>query len=202
MENQIFVIENIFWKSLAIKGDEFWLSQDQVSDFEKFEKGIKKTGLMKSGQAYPLSSIIEISFNEASESVKLKYQNEKGKQKKLNIGFGDKDLSNQFGQFLGEKLGMKKSQKQESQLKPLLLNCLYLIFSIGVTFVLATIEDTNELTGGGTRRSQSGKAILKLIVDTIGQTGVIIVGSLISLFLIYRLYNRFKNPAYEVLYKR
>lgn len=202
MENQIFAIKNTFWKSLAIKGDELWLSQDKVNDLEKFEKSLQKTGLMKSAYAYPLSTIAEISFNEASESVKLKYQDEKGKQKKLNIGFGDKDLSNQFGQFLGEKLGMTKSQKQEEQLKPLALNALYLVVAIGGTIVLSTMSDTNELADRGTRRSRNRGAFFQLIVDTIGQTGVIIIGSLISIYLIYRLYKRFKNPANEVVYQK
>ena len=202
MENQIFEIESTLWKSLAIKGDELWISQDKVSNFEKFEKGIRKSGLMKSAYAVPLSSISEISFNEASESIKLKYEDEKGKQKKLNIGFGDKDLSNQFGQFLGDKLGMKKSQKQEGQLKPLLLNVLYLILSVGGTIFLATMEDTDELTDRGTRRSRNKGAFLKLIVDTIGQTGVIIIGTLISIYLIYQLYKRFKNPANQVVYQK
>lgn len=202
MENQIFGIESTFWKSLAIKDDELWLSQNKVNDLEKFESAIQKTGMLKSAYSYPLSSISEISFNEASESVKIKYQDEKGKQKKLNIGFGDKGLSNQFGQYLGDKLGMTKSQKQEGQLKPLLLNLLYLVLSIGGTIFLGTMEDTNELTDGGTRRSRNKGAFLKLIVDTIGQTGVIIIGSLISIYLIYQLYKRFKNPAIEVVYQK
>ncbi|HAP60959.1 MAG TPA: hypothetical protein DCR93_16145, partial [Cytophagales bacterium] len=61
---------------------------------------------------------------------------------------------------------------------------------------------TNTLTDGSSRRSRSRGAILKAIVDTLGQTGVIILGSLVSLFLIYRLYKRFKNPATEVQYHK
>ncbi len=201
MENQIFAIESTFYKSLVIKGDELWLSQNKVTDLEKFETAIQKTGMMKSAYAYPLSAISEISFNEASESVKLKYQDEKEKQKKLKISFGDKGLSNQFGQFLGDKLGMTKSQQQEGQIKPLLLNVFYLILAIGGTIFLAAMDDTNQLTDSGSRRSRNKGAFLKLIVDTIGQTGVIIIGTLISLYLIYQLYKRFTNPANEVVYQ-
>jgi len=100
MENQIFTIETTFWKSLVVLENEFWLSQSNVSTLEEFEQAVQKTGMMKSAFAYPLSSISKNSFNEASESVKLNYQNEKGKQKKLNIGFGDEELSNEFGYFL------------------------------------------------------------------------------------------------------
>ena len=201
MENQIFAIESTLWKSLLLKDDELWLSQNKVSSLEKFESAVQKTGMLKSAYAYPLSSISEISFNEASESVKLKYQNEKGKQKKLNIGFGEETLSNQFGHYLGEKLGLAKSQKQESQLKPLLLNLVYIIITVGATFFLATMEDSSELTDSGSRRNRNKGALMKMLVDTVGQTGVIIIGSLIAVFLIYRLYKRFKNPANEVVYQ-
>lgn len=202
MENQIITIESTFYKSLAIKGDELWLSANKEADFGTFENGINKTGLMKAAYAYPLSSITEISFNEATESIKLRYEDENGKLKKLNLKFEDKDFSNQFGDYLGEKLGMTRSQEQERQWKPLLMNLFYLIVAIGGTYATAMIDDTEELTDGGSRKSRSRGAILKLIVDTVGQTGVIIIGSLISLYLIYRLYTRFKNPANEVVYQK
>ncbi len=202
MENQIIAIESTFYKSLAIKGDELWLSTNKESDFGTFENGINKTGIMKAAYAYPLSSITEVSFNEATESVKLRYEDEKGKLKKLNIKFEDKDFSNEFGAYLGEKLGMTRSQEQERQWKPLLTNLFYLIVAIGGTYAIAMVEDTAELTEGSSRKSQSRGAILKLIVDTVGQTGVIIIGSLISLFIIYRLYTRFQNPANEVVFQK
>lgn len=201
MQNQIFAIENTYWKSLALTGDEFWLSQNKISDPDKFAAAVQKTGMMKSAYAYPLSSISEISFNEASKSVKLKFQNEKGVQKKVNLGFDDKALSNQVGHYLGEKLGFSKSEAQEQQLKPLLLNLLYVLLAIGGTIFLASMGDSGELTESGTRRGRSRGAILQLIYDILGQTGVIIVGSLITLFLVYQLYKRFTNPAKEVVYK-
>lgn len=202
MENQIFAIESTFYKSLAIKGDELWLSNNKESDFGTFENGIKKTGLMKAAYAYPLASITEISYNEASERIKLRYKDDNGKLKKLNIKFDDQERSNRFGAFLGEKLGMTRSQEQERQWKPLLTNLFYLIVAIGGTYALAMIDDTTELTDGGSRKSRSRGAILKMIVDTIGQTGVIVIGSLISLYLIYRLYTRFQQPANEVVYQK
>lgn len=202
MEDQIYVIKSTLWKSMAVKGDELWLSQNTVNDIYKFESAIEKTGILKSAYAIPLASISEISFNEANESVKLRYKDEKRIGRKINARFGNRNLSNQFGHFLGEKLGMTKSRKQERQIKPLLLNLLYLVLSIGGTIFLATMEDTNGLTDGVTRRSRSRGAFLKIIVDTIGQTGVIIIGTLVSIYFIYELYKRFKNPADEVLFKK
>lgn len=202
MENKIFAIESTFWKAIAITEHELWLSQDKVRDLEKFEKGIQKAGLLKSSYAYPLTSVSQISFNEASESINVRYQNEKGKEKKLNIKFENKDLSNEFGEYLGNKLKLTKSQKQEKQLKPLLLNIFYVVVSIVVTVLFATMDDTDDLTDGGTARQRGKRAFVKLIVDTIGQTGVIIIGFLATTFFLYQLYNRYKNPSSEIVFQR
>lgn len=202
MENQIFIIDSTWWKSVVLKDNELWLSQGKVSSLEKFEKALQKTGMMKNAYSYPLSSVSEVSYNEASESVKLIYKDEEGKDKKLKMNFGDRELSNNFGRFLGEKLEMTKSQQQEGHTKPLLLNLFYLLVTIGCTISVLAIDDSTDLSDGGTRRSRRNKAFLKMILDTIGQTGVIIIGTLVSIYLIHKLYKRYKTPANEIVYKR
>lgn len=200
MQNQIIKIESALYNSFMIRADEFWIAQDEISNIEKFEKAVAKTGMLKSAFSYPISSITSISYNEASENITIRYKNEKDKIKKLKLSFEEVNDSNNFGQQLGEHLGLTPSSKTEKTWKPLLLNAFYLIGTILITYFLATIEDTAELADGSTRRSRSRGAILQLIVDTIGQTGVVIIGTLISLYLAYRLYNRFKNPANEIVY--
>ncbi len=202
MENQIFEVGAGISKSMLLRDDEIWFSQDKVRNFEKFEKAVNKTGMLQSAYKVPLFEIHEVSYNEASESVKIKYTNEKGKEKKLNIGFGDTAISNQFGKHLGEKLGFNKSSTQEGQLKPLLLNGLYLALAIGGTFLFGMMDDTSQITDSSRRKGSGARAIMKLVVDTIGQTGVFIVGGLISLFFAYQLYKRFKNPSNEILYTK
>jgi hypothetical protein len=202
MENQIFEVGAGLAKSIVLREDELWLSQDKVKDLEKFEKAINKTGMLQSAYKIPLSSIGEISYNEASESTKIKYINDKGKEKKLNITFTEIPLSNQFGHHLGEKLNFSKASKHEGQVKPLLLNALYLIIAIGATLFLGMMDDSTTLTDGGSRRSRNKGAFLKLIVDTIGQTGVFVIGGLISAYLAYQLFKRYKNPSNEILYTK
>ena len=202
MENQIFEVGAGISKSMLLREDEIWFGQDKISSVEKFEKAVNKTGILKSAYSVPLSSITEVSFNEASESAKIKYINEKGKEQKLNIGFGDIDTSNQFGRHLGEKLGLNKSSTQESQLQPLLLNLFYLVIAIGGTIVFGTMEDTSEITDSNRRRGSGMRALIQLVVETIGQTGVFVVGGLISLYVAYQLYKRFINPSNVILYTK
>ena len=200
MEDHIFEVGAGISKSMVLREDELWFSQDKVNNLEKFEKAVHHTGLLQSAYRVPLTSIKEVSFNESSESTKIKYINEKGKEKKLNIGFGDTSVSNQFGVHLGEKLGLNRSSNQENQLKPLLLNGFYLLLAVGGTFIFGTMDDTSQITESSRRKGSGARAIMKLLVDTVGQTGVFIIGGLISLYLAYQLYARFKNPSNEILY--
>lgn len=202
MENQIFEVGAGLAKSMVLRENEIWLSTDKVSSIEKFEKAVGKTGIMRSAYIVPLSSLNEISYNEASQSTKIKYTDEKGKEKKLNIGFDEVDLSNQFGQYLGEKMNFSKETTQENQIKPLLWNGFFLLLTIASTIVIGTLEDTSSLTESASRRNRGGVAILKMIVDAVGQTGVFVIGGLISAYLCYQLYKRFKNPSSEILYSR
>lgn len=182
--------------------EEIWLSQKKIKDFDGFKENVEKTGIMKSSRVIPFASMSEVAYNNANDLVTLKYTNEKGSQKKMEIDFGDKKASNEFGNLLGNELGFNKNEAQEKQWKPLLFNVLYIVIAIAGTFFLATIENTDDLADGSSRRSRRNGAIIKLIVDTLGQTGVIVVGSGITLYLVYSLYKRFKNPANEVVFTR
>lgn len=202
MENQIFSVGAGISKSMVLRENEIWFSQDNVRDLDKFEKAVNKTGMLQSAYSVPLDAISEVSYNEASESAKIKYTNEKGKEKKLNIGFEDKALSNQFGQYLGSKMNFTKSAKKEGQIKPLLLNLLYLLLTVGGTLFLGLMEDSSTLTENTSGRNRGKGEFLKMIVDTIGQTGVFIIGGLISAYLAYNLFKRFQNPSNEIVYTK
>ena len=202
MENQIFEIATTFYKSLVLTNDALWISANKERDLEKFEEAVNKTGMMKSAFAVPLSSVTSISFNEASEQVKVKYLDESSKVKSLSIGFSDSAHSNQFGNYLGNKLGYTKQVIKETQLKPLLLNAMYLLLAIVTTVALGLIDTPAEMTDNGSSRRRNKGAFVKLIADTIGQTGVLIIGGLISAYLAYQLYKRYKNPASETVFTK
>ena len=79
---------------------------------------------------------------------------------------------------------------------------MYIVIAIAGTIYLATLDDTDDLGESGSRRARSRGSLLKLIIDTVGQTGVIIIGLLVTSLLMYQLYTRYKQPAKEVVYSR
>ena len=202
MDNQIIQFNSGFSKSILVRETEIWVHMEKIKTFEKFEKAINKPGGFLATGAYkiPFSKIGEISFNESSQSTKISYTNDKGKEKKLNLSFSDIENSKQFGQYLGEKLNYDKSVSSEGKIQPLLINGFLLSLSIIGTIMFATMDDTSAITNSSTRRGSGGRAILRLIVDTVGQTGVLIIGGLISLYLGFQLYKRYKNPMNVIRY--
>ncbi len=201
MENQVFRIGS--GATLLLKDEIIWMLNKKISTPENFTKELNKTGIMKADSSkIALNSIQKVLVNNASESTKVEYVNDKGKVKTESLEFNDKKISDDFGHYLGTKLSFAKSHEVENKTKPLLLNLLFVVISAGITVLFATMDDTSEITSSGSRRNGGAKAIIKLVVDTLGQTGTWIVGSLITLFLIYRLYKRYSNPGEVTVYSK
>lgn len=202
MENQVLNAKSNIYQSIVLRDDELWLSVNKVRNLEKFEKVAERTGLMESVTKMPLSKIKEISYNEASESLKLIYTNKKGKEKKMSLTFDDESESNYFAEYLGGKLNFSRFEEKENQIKPILTNVFFLLITILGTFLFSTMEDTSEFDDVSSRKDARNQALMKLIVETVGQTGVFIIGGMISVYLIYRIYSRYQNPANDVVLKR
>jgi len=199
MENVIFSTHDDECKAVMLTEDEFFISTLPYNDVADFKKDASKTGMLKVAHSHKLSFIREIAFKDASDTVKIKYYDQKKQtQKSVKLEFKSKLTANQFGRFLGHKIDFVPTEAEENQTKRLLINLGYAAIAIAGTVFLASLEG-EDLSSNGKR----GKgAILKVIVETLGQTGVYIIGALITLFLLYRAVMRWQNPATEVVYKK
>ncbi len=204
MNNPVIPINGGFiFKSFLFKGSEFWLSSNEVKSAEKFEAAKDRTGIRKSVEVFDSSKIQDISFNESSDTIKLSYINKKEKLKKLDLKFNDNRQATLYGNYLGEQLAMSKSSIQEQKTKPLLINASYLLLAVGLTIYFGFIDDASSFEEvGGTRRSRGNAALMVFLYNTIGQTGMIIIGTIISLFAAYQLFKRYKNPTNNVLFTK
>ena len=76
-----------------------------------------------------------------------------------------------------------------------------MVFTIGFTYFMATLEDGSELDGSGNSKSRGAAAILRIAHHLVGPTGIMIIGTLISLIIAYSTYSRFKNPEQNIVFK-
>ncbi len=201
MINQIFILTNKMWKSIMITDTEFWISYEKEKSVEAFAQALENTGMMRHAMKYPLTSIKKITFNEATKSVKLIFTNEKDKIKKMTLDFDQEQLSNQFGETLGSIVKLNRSESKEGMLKVIAPKILYLIMiAVGCIFLMPMVG-TGQLANDTS--ANKGKGIMvQMIIDTIGQTGIVIIALIAAGYTIYQLYKRYKNPYNNVVFTK
>lgn len=200
MEKYLVQLNNTIWKSALISGDNLYLCMDRKKEAEAIENAVERNGIMTNTELIPFENIHNVQFNEVRDVTSVNYTNAKGKSKHVKLSFISEDLANEFGHELGTRLRFQKHIKKEDQLPPLVINVSGLLFSLFITLFLfyydpGTMNDTN-----GERKDSGGAAIYNTIYDLIGQTGLVVLAGMASLYFLYRLYNRYTNPAREFLF--
>jgi hypothetical protein len=204
MKNRVINVTETKWKSILLRDDELWLSQDSISNLAKFEEAVNTPHKVKAVvYKYPLEKLVKLKFNESSEIVEYEYPMS-AKNRIIKIKFNTSSQANEFGSYLGEQLQFSKTENIENRTKPLLFNSLYVLFGILGTYVLGVYFNDGDFDSstGGSRKGRSGGAIIRLLYNTIGQTGILILGTIITLFFAYKLFQRYQKPAKNIIYTK
>jgi len=192
MRNQIIPVDGHNYKHAGLSDAALLLTSSKPATMREFEETVAKPGLMTFALRVPYQDIISLRQNSAEKAVKIKYRNDKGKEKNLSIGLDDSAGAGEFAQTLGLACELTAKSSSESQLQPLLINLLLVLFAGGFTAFVA-LSPAEEIQTNGRRRGSA--AILRMLRETLGSTGVWIVGGLITAYLIYQLYQRYQSPA-------
>jgi len=202
IENIIYPIQGEMAKTLLFTEDKIWLSGREISSLDKFQKVIEKPGMMDAVESIDINSIYEIIFKENSATLKIKYVNSKGKNKNLVPTFTSEEKAVIIANYLEQKLSLARTVNQENKTKPLLVNMLIIAGILAVSIALGLMEDTSEMDSSTTRKNRLGAEVIKIVYDTIGPTGIILIGIASSLFVGYKALKRYKNPDSEIVLSR
>lgn len=164
---------------------ELWVSEHEIKDFDYFKKAVQAIGEIDA-TIYKLIYVSQIQYNEESKKVNLVYK--VGIMlSKVKLKFESKNSAQQFAESLGTKLEFPRSVVEEKKNEPLIFNLIYVIIAAVITIFLSTYDGI--VTESSSRKSRLGGFILRILYDTIGQTGLIILGTMVTLFFAYK---RFK----------
>lgn len=202
MENQIVRFSGRFYKSYLITENELWISQAKHKTVEKFGKEIKQSGFLQSAKNLPFSSIINIEQNDAKSVVKLKFKNHRNEAKKLEIDFQDKMAARLFAHGLGKSASMNFNQAREVKWKPLVINLLWLLATIGFTTYIVNLDNSDSLLENSTGKNKLFGLIIKLALDNLGKIGVISISALISIMIIRSMIKRYRKPSTVTTYQQ
>lgn len=130
MDIQIHNVANDKWKTILIKHGIAFLSKQTYSRIERFEAEIKDSRFANEFEAFPLSNITEIKFNDHSEEVDILYLNKEDKEKIVSLKIGHANLAQDFGNNLGKELGLAKSTRVEKKWKIIVKNSIFLLVCV------------------------------------------------------------------------
>lgn len=202
MENQVFSVDHDTWKRAMLANNTLYLTSKKPQDFEEFKRIINDPILKENAGGVPLEDVFHIKRYTDDEHVFFKFNNSAGKEIEESVDFGSTETASAVADIMGSKANLSKSEKSEGKIMPLLWNIFYVLLAGGFTFLFGVLWDGDDVSSGGSRKSRGGKAILRLAYEYIGQTGILVIGCLITLYTIYGLIKGLRNPKSIVTYER
>jgi hypothetical protein len=204
MEYIIHQLEEKNWKSLMLTSDRMLVSSKKYADSQIFEEKFGEKSMLESKNEIPLNSINKLSREEQSNVITFHYNNENNKETSIAYNFENVSSVAEVSDHFTEKLKFKKESVQQSANSAVIFPAIYALVGILGTWFLSSMASSGEsmVSESGVRRNRGIKMILGNVLDMLGTTGIIIVGSLISAYLIYSAYKTYKNPPSDLVYTR
>jgi hypothetical protein len=189
----LFEVEGDKISTLFINENELQFSSKRLLDEEAFINDWGRSMTFANQIKINLNKIKSISREEKEQKIRITYQWHLNLPSEIEFSFIDKVDYNVFFQLL-EKVYY--FQKDTSILSPLKANTRYFL---GLGFVIfGTVVFyfwALDIANGKTSNSNSGKTkLFEIIIKNIGDKGVLIIGIVLSLFIISKIWKRIKNP--------
>ena len=203
MKNRIIRLGGKDLKVFGFNDEQIVFSSKKHETMESLLESTAKSSMLETVKAIPLSSVSQLDYNDNDESFKIRYL-KNGKQKKQTIALPNVEMISAVASAMAEVKGFNKEVTNESKTKPLLLNLLGVVAMPLFTWVLYDIA-VDAQNGGhfevSSGRRRGANQLLVNVVEAIGPTGILIIGAIALLIMLYVTYRRYNNPASEVLFK-
>lgn len=192
-------------ESLKLNETDLWFSSEPHKSIEKMQSKVEKNNgkFLNNHGIVAYDRIIKIQLNEKSEKISLSYPNAKGKEQLIILDFEDTNKAHRIGEFIASKTTLKKKISTESKNMALLKGLLWPVGIVAGTLFIALVDTSYESEGHtrSSRRVNSIMSIIKLLRENIGQIGIIIIGLLITCYLLFKVWKRFSNPVNDITYQ-
>lgn len=199
---QIIALSEKDPKVMGFNQATIFMSSKSHKSFDDLVAASEKSGFFESTKTISIADITSLKYNEANNNIHITHVTG-GKEKKVSLPLADENIKAGLVKELAEMRGLKESITEESKLKPLLWNLLWLAITLFVTVIsrnLALEAEQGEHYVATGRRSGLTQLFVNL-VESLGPTIVTIIGLLVFTYFLYTAYSRYKTPAKEVIYQ-
>ncbi|MFT5819706.1 MAG: hypothetical protein ACI8ZM_000931 [Crocinitomix sp.] len=190
MINTVFSLHSQMSKSIGFDNSNLYISHLQFAEIESLQNECLNSG-KRASPTIALNKIQKLSFTEEDQAVTISFEKDSGKTKSIFLeGF---DLNNRaaFVAALAEAAGINSSAPESSKNYSDLYISIFgtVFFTTGIAWIAS-----------GSRTGVRSR-LVKTMQD-IGPMGISIVGGLILLTFLYKMYKRSKEPTNQITYMR
>ncbi len=197
-------LSDMKWKALMITDKAIVLSNKKYSSLESMAKNLQGVGTLEDKEEFRYQSLEELSFLSNGENLNLKKLNFKKKPVSVSVSLNDINLIEQIVNLVQQNGEFEKTEEKANTLTVVQGSLIKIAGSIIATalfyFIANSMASGEELNTDG--RKGFLKEILVTILDTIGATGVLLIGVLITSIFIYQLVQKLKVPTSLIKLRR
>ncbi|GAB2618364.1 hypothetical protein GCM10027035_13200 [Emticicia sediminis] len=193
MLNKVFSISGNKISSFIIDENSLKFSSQNFNSYTDFQDAWNKKLSLATKVEIKYDNIKSIKKEEFDEDILIKYKAFGGLPADCEFSFTDLDDYEIFFSFFTEKRYYQRTIETLTPFKAIQNYLIGFVATIGIT--LFSYFEAIALANGTAEEAHSGKTrAFNFIVELLGDKGVILVGTAISAFLIYKIWTRFKNP--------
>jgi hypothetical protein len=198
MIEKIFSVSGNKISSLIIDESSLKFSSQSHNSFAQFQESWGKKLSLATKVEVKFDSIRSIKKEENEDEILIKYKTFAGIPSECEFSFDNKTDYDTFFYYFEKEKNYQKSNEPLTSFKAIKNYLIGLAVTIGGTIfsynLAAAISDGTADVNPG-RKGRFFYSILNLI----GDKGVLLIGTAISAFLIYKIWTRFKNPPNQIV---
>jgi len=197
MTDKVFSITGNKISSFIIGENSLQFSSKKFDTIDEFRESWAKKISLATKVEVKYDKITSIKKEENDSKVLIKYKTWAGIPAECEFSFIEQDDYEVFFSFFEKERYFSRINETLSPFRSIINYLVGLAITIGIT-VFAYYQAI-EIANGTEGKTGRGKArLFNFIVGTLGDKGVIAVGTLISCFLLFKAWKRFSNPPNQV----
>lgn len=199
MANEIFSVNGHKMSTLYFDDESFKFSSSNLKSAEDFENSWDKSFTLatKSEIRYGLIEVIKKEEND--DNVTISYKTSFGTTTHCKFSFSNPNDYERFFNTLENELGLEKEHETLEPLKSIYNHLLKLVITITITAF--SYYEAKAIANGTAIKSTTSRAkLFDRIVTNLGDKGILLIGGVITCFLLFQMWKRFTNPPNQITF--
>jgi hypothetical protein len=200
--DKVFNVQGEKIGSLAFGEEGLMLSSKSFKTREEFDTAWSKKLTIATKKQIKYDTIQSVTQEESEASVNVRHKMKLGIPGSSIFAFQQEGDNAGFYEILEKNYYFKRSEERLSPLKSAASYIFGLVFTVGITILAhyqaVALASGTSLTDGASSSSQRKMRLFNSIIEAIGDTGVIAIGTLISGYLCYKIWKRYTNPPVQL----